>query len=349
MSKPSEVQGSHIGLYDHYIRFRNTPTGNATQASNPIRCPIIRKIGWIVRDTFAMLAYVLTYPVAWCFNCNGLDLFALKEYRKNIKVTKEHEIKRNGFAAFSFVGLSIIALPTISSTNNTPETTRETNTVPSRDKGKEPSRAKENGSPSNALDVSIHDEEGSEGSEKSVIEIPLPQEPTDTPLPTPKTSQSTSETPQETAEETLARLDQEKETARLRQEQEAARLRQEQEAAALAQAEERVHKLEVSCQAEANIMMPRSLSELHQSILDALKNTPENGTSKREALAHDCVVQYLCVNVHNTLKYDPFVGKEIDTLSGHEPGYLKKQIEIQNGILEDNRLMEETSHSFSTT
>ncbi len=105
-----------LGLYSHYIESR--------RGNNPVWCPAIRKIGWIIRDAFAMLAYALSCPIRWCFNCDRLDLFALKEYRRTIKVTQKDEIKQTGFAAFSFVGLSIMLAQSPQNTPNQPTAER---------------------------------------------------------------------------------------------------------------------------------------------------------------------------------------------------------------------------------
>ncbi len=151
---------STLGLYTHYIQSR--------AATNPIKCPLIRKIGWIVRDALAMLAYALSRPFTCCFNCSGIsDLFALKEYRVTIKGSlEEGQIKTTGFAKFSSFGLSItIAIAPKKKANQTlptQETLSSKDIQTNRIESENPNRAKPNSPKAEPDSPSTHSDEEDE-------------------------------------------------------------------------------------------------------------------------------------------------------------------------------------------
>ncbi len=100
----------NISLYEHHIRFQ-------AGQNDPYCCPLLRKIGWVVRDVLAAMVYQLSRLFACC-GCKPIDLFALKEYRNTYidtqfpKKTAE-DLAIVGTYSFSYFGLWVLLKSTL--------------------------------------------------------------------------------------------------------------------------------------------------------------------------------------------------------------------------------------------
>src|SRR6185312_365713 len=92
-----------VSFYENKVGFQETK-------HDPYCLPLLRKIGWVVRDVLAVLAYQISRPFAHCFGAQPVDLFSLHDYRKGL--ITEHLKQQNPVAlaavgnyGFSYFGL----------------------------------------------------------------------------------------------------------------------------------------------------------------------------------------------------------------------------------------------------
>ena len=95
-----------VSFYENKVRFQETK-------HDPYCLPLLRKIGWVVRDVLAVLAYQISRPFAHCCGAQPVDLFSLHDYRKGL--ITEHLGKQNpatlaevGNYGFSYFGLWVL-------------------------------------------------------------------------------------------------------------------------------------------------------------------------------------------------------------------------------------------------